>query len=238
MAADLRKIVRLVRVTPRLCLVFFTVSVVGFGVAESALAQTSGQRYDPPADKTVISYRDGQHPSGRDVAGVEAWIIKRWEPASMVRDLRDELIADLDPPKPDPARSPRVGVPPVVQTDTWLWVENPWEPIRVSDSRTWSDELELSVSVIATPVHTTWEFSDGSIVSCPGGPGERWDSARPNRRTECGVKFSRSGQVRGSATTRWRLTWELWDNELGYTGFITRTQSMDVEVVEIQALER
>lgn len=148
--------------------------------------------------------------------------------------LRDNALARIDPPAPSIATSPPVGVPAIVGVDTWLWTEDPWQPIIEADA-----EGGVSVEVVATPVEVRWDFGDGGVVTCAG-PGSPWhELAEP---THCSHRFIRSsaGQP-GDAfpttvTAVWTLTWSLNDADQGSLGTLDRTSSSSVAVAESHAL--
>lgn len=133
--------------------------------------------------------------------------------------------------------SPSAGGRLYVQVPTWLWVDpNWWRPYEATAraGRVWS-------TVRATPVAVTWTMGDGRSATC-GGPGTEWRPGAPEDASTCTHVYRRSSA--GSpgarfvieATVTFEVSWTSNVSAGGMLPAISRTQSLDVVVGEIQAI--
>ncbi|GMU79289.1 MAG: hypothetical protein AMXMBFR46_20820 [Acidimicrobiia bacterium] len=124
-----------------------------------------------------------------------------------------------------------------VQVPTWLWVDpNWWRPYEATAraGRVWA-------TVRATPVTVTWTMGDGRTVTCRG-PGTEWRSGAPEDASTCTHTYrgSSAGRPEGRFVVEATVTFEVsWTSNVSAGGTlpaISRTQSLDVVVGEIQAI--
>lgn len=151
--------------------------------------------------------------------------------------LRNAARARIEPPEPDLGTNPPFGERgAVVQLPTWLWVENPWEPITATESLS-----GVTVSVTATPQTMTWNMGDGNTVICRG-PGVVWQPGLPEDATDCSHTYRSStadepGLVyTGDASVTWEFTWTLNGAPQGAFGSIDTAADFAIEVGEIHAI--
>lgn len=148
--------------------------------------------------------------------------------------LRDAAVARIDPPSPSVATSPAIGVPAVVDLDTWLWIDDPWSPLVESEV-----QGGVAVEVVASPTSVRWDFGDGGAVVCAG-PGVVWSETAGS--TDCAHRFDRSsaGQpgdaYASTVTVTWTLTWSLNGTDQGSFGTLDRSAALAVAVAETQAI--
>lgn len=151
--------------------------------------------------------------------------------------LRASARARVEPPEPILGTSPPFDErPAIVQLPTWLWLENPWEPIVATESAG-----GVSVAVIATPQQVQWVMGDGSTVVCDG-PGVVWHSGMSEDATDCAHTYRRSTarepdlRYQGDASVTWDFTWTLNGADQGSFGAIETATDFSIQVGEIQAI--
>ena len=142
----------------------------------------------------------------------------------------------LELPEPVPQFSPAgdhlVGLP------SWLWVDTRWSPYEASASVT-----GVTSTVTATPRFVTWQMGDGSTHVCDG-PGTPYDPTRaPDGRlgtcTHLYVWPSTAqpfGLYTVTATVSFDVRWTATTGASGGLGTVTRTTTVPVRVVEVQAV--
>jgi hypothetical protein len=142
----------------------------------------------------------------------------------------------LDLPDPLVRRNPPgdqlVGLP------SWLWVDTPWAPSEVSASVS-----GVTATVTATPSHVVWDTGDGASITCHG-PGVPFDGARPAdaQATDCThlYRWPSTSQPGGTyavtATTTYAVGWAATNGQSGDLGTVTRSSTVPVRVVEVQAV--
>ena len=152
--------------------------------------------------------------------------------------IRDTAADRINPDPPSLGSNPPFNErPAVVQFQTWLWINDPWEPIHESET-----EGLVTVDVEAVPLYVDWSFSDGGFVRCDG-PGIPWSEAADAAGTYCQYTFTSSSadqpgaEYAASATVTWEFSWWLNGRPMGPFGTLDRTTTFDVEVGEIQAVE-
>lgn len=151
--------------------------------------------------------------------------------------LRDRATAQLVLPDPAVGTFPSLENPALVQTPTWMWIEEGWSPLSAADGQGFT-----AVSVTATPAQADWDMGDGSVVTCAG-PGERWEPGRYEFGSSCTHTYARSsaGEVENrysaSVTVTWDLTWSINGNAQGSFGQVDQTSAFSVAVGEVQAVE-
>jgi hypothetical protein len=127
-----------------------------------------------------------------------------------------------------------VGVP------TWLWVEGEW------GSRSASASVGgVTSTVVAVPTGVSWDLGDGGRVRCEG-PGTRFDPGRPVvvQRSSCSYTYGWSSWGRPSGvfevtgTVSYAVRWFASTGVGGDLGVLTRSATMPVRVVEVQAVVR
>lgn len=178
----------------------------------------------------------GAAADGGDLVAVWGWgflVIGTTPPVDPLV-LRDTAAARIDPEPPAPASAPMWSeVPSVVNMTTWLWITDDWEPIE-------EQEVEGFVTVVvqARPIETVWDMGEGTVVTCPSGPGVAWAPGMSDGETYCSHTFGAAASgLAGSATTTWTFRWWLNGNDMGDFGDLTRTTAVGFEVTEIQAIE-
>ena len=124
------------------------------------------------------------------------------------------------------------------QVPTWLWLDSVWWQTYEATARAgrvWS-------TVRATPVSTTWSMGDGRTVSCRG-PGTPWQAGMPENASDCTHTYrtSSAGSPGGTFRLEATVTFEVsWSSNAppggGVLPAISRSSSVEVEVVEIQAI--
>ena len=159
-------------------------------------------------------------------------------PAVDASVLRDEAVARIDPPYPDPGTNPphtgdRFGI---VNLATWLWVGS-WEAVTASET-----QGLVTVEVAATPTAARWWMGDGGAVACAG-PGVAWTIWTHNGGSYCTYTYTSSsadlpGEVyQASVTVTYRLDWWLNGAHQGSFGTLDRATGFEMPVGEIQAVE-
>jgi hypothetical protein len=141
---------------------------------------------------------------------------------------------ELEPPvlRFSPARDHVVGLP------SWMWVEMPWVPSAASAGVT-----GVTSTVTATPRSVTWTMGDGSTQVCDG-PGTPYDAARaPEAQTgTCTHLYvwpstdQPGGVYSVSAVVTFDVTWEATTGAGGELGSVTRSSTVPLRVVEVQAV--
>ena len=125
-----------------------------------------------------------------------------------------------------------MGVP------TWLWIADVWTSTSASASIG-----AVTSTVVATPTQITWTLGDGTTKTCVG-PGTPFDLGRPaaEQESECTHTFvwPSHDQVFGvypvAATVTFDTTWSATTGAGGPLGALTRTTTVPVRVVEVQAV--
>lgn len=151
--------------------------------------------------------------------------------------LRDRAAAQLAVPNPSVGTFPSLENPALVQTPTWMWVEDAWSPLNAADGQGFT-----AVTVTATPVRADWSMGDGSVVAC-GGPGERWEPGRYDYGSSCMHTYTRSSagqpenRYAASVTVVWDLTWSINGNAQGSFGQVDQASAFTIAVGEVQAVE-
>ncbi|MDE0804230.1 MAG: hypothetical protein OSA99_13030 [Acidimicrobiales bacterium] len=151
--------------------------------------------------------------------------------------LRDRALAQLVLPDPSVGTFPPLENPALVQTATWMWVEDNWAPLAAADGQGFT-----AVTVTATPSRADWSMGDGAVVPCAG-PGERWEPGRYDSGSSCTHTYTRSsagrpdGRYSASVTVVWDLTWSINGNAQGSFGQVDQTSAFSIAVGEVQAAE-
>ena len=151
--------------------------------------------------------------------------------------LRDRAAAQLALPSPSVGTFPELSNPAVVQTATWMWIEDAWAPLTAADGQGFT-----TVTVTATPQRADWSMGDGSVVPCDG-PGERWEPGRYESGSSCTHTYTRSSagqpdnRYAASVTVTWDLTWSINGSPQGSFGQVAQTSTFSIAVGELQAVE-
>ena len=133
---------------------------------------------------------------------------------------------------PQIATSPRQGEKTFPGVNVWAWIASGSWAAR---SATASAAGE-SVTATASPSYATWDFGDGSTVTCQG-PGTVYqasDGPNPVSPT-CGHAYSQPGSYTASVTVHWSVSW----SGAGQTGAfndLTTSASAPVTVGESEAV--
>ena len=125
-----------------------------------------------------------------------------------------------------------VGMP------SWLWIDTPWVPSDVSASVT-----GVTATVTATPRRVDWDTGDGAALSCAG-PGVGYDPNRgpESQSSDCTHTYiwpsstQPGGVYSVRATVTYTVSWVATDGGGGDLGAVTRTSTVPVRVVEVQAV--
>lgn len=128
--------------------------------------------------------------------------------------------------------SPGPGRPDLVGVNVWTWVAaSAWNP----QSATASAAGE-SVTATAIPSHATWDFGDGTVITCDG-PGTVYqpsDGPNPASPT-CGHLYRQAGSFIETVTVHWTVTWA-GAGQSGSFNDMTTTASQPVAVEQSQAV--
>ena len=131
-------------------------------------------------------------------------------------------------PEPGPDRAGVLGLP------TWMWVSDPTPPTAgVVDA---ADTIgDVALTSRATWLGVTWDMGDGTQVTCDLGTPYR-DEFGVAPSPDCGHRYTRPGTYPVTATSRWRVDWQL-GFETG-SRIVTRTSSDTIRIAEVQVLNR
>ncbi len=168
--------------------------------------------------------------------------ILRYEPGDLLSGLfaaeraAELAVERLELPVPVVVLSPPgaqlVGIP------TWLWVAD-WETRSTAASVT-----GVTSTVTARPTATTWDLDDGATRTCAG-PGRPYDPGRPpdGQTTDCAHTFiwpslHPRGPRKLTATVTYAVSWSASTGAGGDLGTVTRTSTVPLTVVEVQAVGR
>lgn len=142
---------------------------------------------------------------------------------------------ELEPPRPrfNPPHAQLVGLP------TWLWVENQW-----FEQQATAAVGDVRATVHAVPVGVDWDTGDGGRLLCDRGT--PYDPTRPARsqRSSCTHVFQRSSAGRSNGTylmqvtQRWVAWWTSSTGGGGSLGLLSRSVTVPIRVIEMQALVR
>lgn len=128
--------------------------------------------------------------------------------------------------------SPKPGEPDLVGLNLWAWVA----------SSAWSAQSAtasaggLSVTATAIPSYATWDFGDGTVITCQG-PGTVYqpsDGENPLSPT-CGHDYRESGAFTETVTVHWAVAWA-GAGQSGAFNDMTTTASQPVTVEQSQAV--
>ena len=130
--------------------------------------------------------------------------------------------------------SPPATTPQLVGVATWLWLGDPWQPLRASATLG-----GVTSTVTARPTTVQWLLGDGSTVTCAG-PGTPYDTGRSpeSQRSDCTHTFQRRGQFAVTATVTYEAAWTATTGDGGVLGPVVRTATLPITVNEAQALIR
>lgn len=148
-------------------------------------------------------------------------------PTVTPRMLALQALREAQLPYPDIATSPPPGTPLLVRLPTWWWVPNNTQPVthRVAVGPFWAE-------VTATPSHTRWITSDGTINTCRT-LGIPWHEYA-NESDACTVTYLKPTDLETARIqTIWTATWR----GSGGTGGDLGTQVVE-SAYEIPVYER
>lgn len=194
------------------------------GIGDEVGSLEEGQLYIRTCEDTA---------TGRTVSGPDFVIgPPAADPAAVVAVLVQRAVAQLPLPLPVAATNPSERV--VVRMPVWLWVDG-WR----TEART-ASAAGVSATVTARPVRVEWDTGDGGRTTCRG-PGVPYDLTRPaaGQRTDCSYRYSRrSGPTTVEVTRVWALTWESSNGLSGDLGEVSRSSTLQLEVVELDTVLR
>lgn len=150
------------------------------------------------------------------------------DPATLAAKAESELKLTAPPI----ATSPRLGLATFPGVNLWAWVPAAsWS--AKSATATAAGE---SVTATATPSYSTWDFGDGTVVTCqgPGTAYEPSDGANPVSPT-CGHAYTKPGSYTETVTVHWSVTWK-GAGQLGAFNDLTTATSVPVTVGESEAV--
>ena len=165
-----------------------------------------------------------------------------WDPADplagLVADQRaaEAALADLDLPTPPIATSPAPGAEHLVGLPTWLWLED-WSARSATAA-----VGGVASTVTVEPTSVRWDLGDGATVTCAG-PGTPWSGAGAGT-SDCAHTWTRRSSTEPgdtfalTATVTWTASWSATTGATGDLGALTSTATVDVAVVEAQAVVR
>jgi hypothetical protein len=126
----------------------------------------------------------------------------------------------------------------LVGLQSWLWVDTPWAPAAVAASVT-----GVTATVTASPQFVAWDMGDGHALTCRG-PGLSYDASKPpdQQASDCShaydwPSYTRSGGVyEVTAKVTYAVTWHATDGTGAELEPVTRSTTVPVRVVEVQAV--
>jgi hypothetical protein len=128
--------------------------------------------------------------------------------------------------------SPKPGALDLVGLNLWAWVAaSAWSAQSATASAG-----GLSVTATATPSYATWDFGDGTVITCQG-PGTVYqpsDGANPLSPT-CGHDYRQSGAFTENVTVHWTVTWA-GAGQSGAFNDMTTTASAPITVEQSQTV--
>ena len=151
--------------------------------------------------------------------------------------LRGRAAAQVVLPPPSVGTFPPLSNPAIVQTETWMWIDDGWSPLTAEEGQGFT-----TVTVTATPQRADWSMGDGSVVPCDG-PGVRWEPGRYESGSTCTHTYTRSSagqpanRYSASVTVVWDLTWSINGSPQGSFGQVDQTSAFSIAVGELQAVE-
>lgn len=128
--------------------------------------------------------------------------------------------------------SPKPGEPDLVGLNLWAWVA----PSVWSAQSATASAGGLSVTATATPSYATWDFGDGTVITCAG-PGTVYqpsDGANPVSPT-CGHDYRQAGSFTVTVTVHWAVAWA-GAGQSGAFNDMTTTARAPVTVEQSQAV--
>jgi hypothetical protein len=159
--------------------------------------------------------------------------------------LAQEALASIYLPKPSGHRSPDETN--LFQGYAFSWV-NLWT-FYWTDPGTWrtlsatASAGGVSATVTAKPVSLSYDPGDGSpSVSCPG-PGRAWaasDGYNPPSAGACGYQYRHvsHGPITATQTLTWKITWIGTANSAGELPEMATSTSGQLNVLQIQVVNR
>jgi hypothetical protein len=181
-------------------------------------------------------------PAGNIVSITPAWVPNAPTPQQLAQQAFDYNAL----PIPAITLSPDSSKPQLVNLPTWLSVNSTtWTPISASASA-----AGVNVTTTATPTSVSWTTGDGNHVTC-NGPGATYDPTKPDgsQHTDCSYTYTRTstnqpnGRYALTATVTWTVGWSATGVPAGTPANgalpgVTRTATVNVQVVEVQALNQ
>jgi hypothetical protein len=151
-----------------------------------------------------------------------------------------EALESVSVPDPVLGTSPPADAA-VVQIPTWFWIDGGWWEPRSATASTG----RVTATATAVPASVSWSMGDGTTLACSG-PGVEWAAGLPESATDCSHTYTNSSEPRPGGVFRIEATVELdvsWTSNTptgdgGDLGVITSSGGTDLQVREIQAIER
>ncbi|MBX3313010.1 MAG: hypothetical protein KF906_01720 [Actinobacteria bacterium] len=170
----------------------------------------------------------------RDGSGAQAWLVGGGSPADVVPGLTASAEQALVVPVPEIGSSPPQGALMPVGLPVWFWVDN---GAALTES---AAVPGVSVTVRATVASTAVvvDGPDGTVrIDCEG-TGERFDPAVHGAwdRSGCSHVFDRAGSVEVTVSVTWDLSWSATTGASGVLDPVTRSTTVTVQPVELEAV--
>ncbi|WP_194909576.1 hypothetical protein [Catenulispora rubra] len=168
----------------------------------------------------------------------EVWLVTPPPPALLkptpvVLAVQAQQLLKL--PVPAIASSPRPGLPQLVTMPTWAWLD----PALLAPVSATASVPGESVTAVARARAVTWDFGDGTTVTCLGAGTPFPSGGDPSAASpDCGHTYthsSGSGTLKITATIHWDVTWSGAGQAGAFAGMATTT-SEQVVVEQSQAL--
>ena len=148
-------------------------------------------------------------------------------------EARRQLNLPLPAPVLNPPKNQLVGL------RSWLWVDGGWSAGSATAS-----VGAVSSTVTAVPVAVEWDMGDGSRTVTCRNPGTPYDVNKPPelQTSDCSYVYINSsykeagGVYTVTATVRYEVSWRASTGAGGNLGPVTRTTTIPVKVIEVQAV--
>jgi hypothetical protein len=157
------------------------------------------------------------------------------DPAALAAQARESVPIAAPGINTSPDSSRRL----YTQVPTWLWLDETWwQPYTAT-----ATAGRVSATVTATPSQARWSMGDGEVVPCAG-PGTPWREGMAEDATDCSYTYRHSSAGRPNDSYTLTVTVEFtvtWSSSVpgagGSLAPVERSQSIEVQVGEIQAVE-
>lgn len=165
------------------------------------------------------------------------YLVPEGGPAVDPAELAAEALASIEIGGPAIRTSPAAEGRLYVRIPTWLWLDGSWWQTYQATATAG----QVTSTVSARPMRTSWSMGDGSTVTCTGS-GKAWRPGLPDDATDCSHTYrsSSAGRTGGTftitATVAFEVTWSSNTGSDGALPTIDRSSTVGVDVGEIQAI--